>query len=174
MDWQAVENALQTWAKNASALPDASVIWGKQTGPRPARPFVELTHDGPRPLSPFVERRVSDTPGAPAGNEITLDTSGPVEFSVAVDVFTVPTLGNSAAVAIAGKMAANLDLGSVIDSLDAASVAVVDRTAIQDLSAVFEDAFEGRASFSLRLRSVDGATETTTYIETAPVPATLT
>lgn len=174
MDWQAVETALQTWAKNASALPDASVIWGKQTGPRPARPFVEMTHDGPRPLSPFVERRVSDTPGAPAGNEITLDTSGPVEFSLTVDVYTLAVIGSSSAVALAGKMAANLDLGSVIDSLDAAGVAVVDRTAIQDLSALFEEAFEGRASFSVRLRSTDGATETTTYIATAPVPASLT
>lgn len=173
-DWDAIESALQGWVMAATGFGGASVIWDDQTAPRPALPYATLHLDGGVTPGLFDEgtwRANPDaaltTPGvAGDGNELIFETVNQSEFTVTVGVYTEPVTGPTSARSIAVKIRNALSLDSRVSALDAAGVVIVDRGTVQVLNTLRDTVFEGHAVFNVRLRIVDGTTETGTFIET--------
>lgn len=171
MDLTGFQNAIQAQVKAATGFDDSHVIWSKQTRDRPARPFVELD-DLDNATNFFTEDTVSDTPGAPVGEEITLTSKEDVEITVQVRVFTTVVTGSSNAFNTAQKIRGWFSRDSVTSLLG--DIALVDRDAVRDASIVLETEYEGRAILTLKFRVASLETETTTYIETPVVETTVT
>jgi hypothetical protein len=174
MDLTAFQTTIQNHVKLATGFTDAKVIWANQTRDRPARPFVELAILDDEMVGQ-EEHGQSDTPGAPAGQEVTLSTRYQVELTVQVRVFSSEVVGSNTGSNVARKIRNYFGRDSVNVALAAPAigVAVVDLGPVRDASIVLSTEHEGRGILDLKFRVADLDVETTTYIETATVETTV-
>lgn len=161
------EIALVTEVKRATGLAAGKVVWANQTRDRPIRPFVELAVLNSAAASSHAESGISNTSGAPAGEEITLTTTDHVDLTVQLRAFSSEVTGSDKAFNLLDKVRQHFGKESCIAVLEgqAEAIAVVDRGTVNDATTVLETEYEGRAVLTLRLRVADVATEKSTYID---------
>lgn len=171
-NFEAIENALQAWVTGATGIPGDRVVWAEQNGPRPARPFATLRLGNV--ISPGLtdEERCTVVEGGAPGADLRIETVAQQEIVITVETFTAATTGNGSALALLTRAKNALSKNSQIEAFDAAGIAVVDRGTVQNLTALLDTEFEGRASLDVRIRFVDGAEDLTTWIATAEVRST--
>lgn len=166
MSWATVHDALRAWVRDGSGLPDGKVIWADQTGPRPALPFADLRIGSSVPLGAVDEVSDNTDLGRPAGEEIEMRAQAVQEFYVTVRLFTAPTLDDSAARALLGRTQLALALPTKRSALALGGVTVFDRGEVQNLSAVKDAKFEGRAMLVVGCYTIESLSEYVGYIET--------
>lgn len=169
--WSDVEDAIRAWVKSGSGLADAKVIWADQPGNRPSAPYVTIRigdllaigHDS-------VTHDYDDE--ADAGEEITFTVRGTREFTVTVQTFTSATVNTGTAREYLSKVQTALSLPSVRSAFAAAGISAFDSGTLQNLSALRDAEFEGRAVLDVRFYVAEEVTEVTGYIATVEVTDT--
>lgn len=165
MSWATIQDALRGWVRDASGLADDHVIWADQSGPRPAAPFADLRIGASIPMGAVDELSDSTDLGRANGQEIELRATGVQEFRVTVRLFTAETLDDNAARSLLGKTRLTLTLPTIRDVLEAAGVTVFDRGEVQNLTALKDTAFEGRAMLEIGCYTIESVSEYVGYID---------
>ncbi len=169
-DWRAIENALSSWVRTASGLDTAHVYFGDQNGPQPATGvFITIRLGDIVPLGAYDSIDFSNQNlGAPNGTEIELRTFAPRSFTVSLQCFSAVTVTPGAVPAtgkdILGKVQNALGLESVRYALNAAGLVPYDIGTVQNVSALLETAFEGRANLDVLFYTTDDISEFVGYI----------
>ena len=167
--WTTVENALYTWLNGSTGL---TVIWADQDAPQPAYPYATLKIiSGPTRVSQVDEVRQSYDAGQPSEQEVGLETGGPREMTVSVQVFarqsaTTPT---SHPRDMLSRAQAALGMASYQAALRTAGVAVIEAMAVQDVSLNVDDSWSARAVMNVRFRLSSSVAERVGYIATVDV-----
>jgi hypothetical protein len=171
LNWETIEDAIWTWLKAGTGLPDDSIIWADQNAPQENNPVVMARIAGPLlPLGAMDSVAMNYDPSRPEGQEIELRVMGHREMTVYVQAYTDEPNGSSAAMALLSNAQIALALPTVRDGLRQAGLAPFDTGRVMNLSALDEMKFEGRASLDVRFYVADTASEFTTWIETVEQP----
>lgn len=173
-NWASVENAIRQWVITATGI--SRVYWADQTQVRPATadfPFFTLRRDFGRTAG-VDENRTRNNPSPVAGSEILFETFAHPDFTVTLQGFSKEVSGNSSAGALVAKCARSLALEIQLDAFAADGIALIDVGPVQNLTALLDLRFEGRAALNVRFRTTDGASQTATYIQTCVPTGTVT
>lgn len=165
MSWAAIQDGLREWVRDGAGLADGKVIWADQSGPRPAMPFADLRIGPSVPLGAVDELSDDTDLGRANGQEIELRANGIREFHVTVRLFTAGTLDDTAARALLARAQLALTLPTKRDALEAAGVTVFDRGAVENLSALKDAKFEGRAMLTIGCYTIESLSEYVGYID---------
>lgn len=172
LDFAAMENALHAWL---TAETGVQVILSRQGGPRPGDSYATLrvsegaTHGFPAE----VRRKVNPAPSGDGGDELQQDAVLRKELVASVQAFTPADTGNASAQALLSRAQAGLEKPSRLEAFRAAGLALVDRGTVQDVTALLETRFEGRAALQVRFLVWDKVSDFTGYIATANVTPNL-
>jgi hypothetical protein len=166
MSWPDVLDGLRVWVRSATGLGDGNVIWADQNGPRPTSSFASLRIGPLVSIGPVDEVVDLYDAGRDAGQEIELRVQGVRRFTVSVQVFTPGTLDATSAHALLTRAQLALALPSIRDALADAGVTVFSLGTVQNLSALKDVKFEGRALLEIGCYTLLSVSEFTTYIET--------
>lgn len=168
--WADAEAALFTWAHRAlqtanggTAVP---VLWNFQNPPRGGKPFARLQRLSTTSLGSTdqVVLRPNPAGSPPAGQELEYDTSALKEFLVSLQVFTDGVTGDTCAQALVEACQVALGRESYTQAFADAGVVVADKGTVQNLTALLETKYEGRAVLTARFRAGIQATEFGGYI----------
>lgn len=173
-DLNAIENSIQALVVQATTvsgftLAGDHVIWQDQDRDRPSSPLMSLFLEETRRIG-VPEQTVTNTPGAPAGNEITLTSRTPAEFRLNITCVSnakVSTGSEPSAVARLHALGQALETETLTSAFEAAGLTLVRVGVARSLPRVLETQFEGRATLPVEIRISDEITETTTFIESA-------
>lgn len=189
LDFGAIEAAIATWLFKATGLPKADdlvagtvsrIIPRNEKRDQPPLPYLDYFVPLPRMPGGKDEARKIFDGVAPAGEEIQIKTFGNREFVCSVSCFTEAASGGTdfegklTARAYLSKALSALALPSVSAALAAAGLAFVSVETAQDFSGRLGPLGQGRAMLDVRFRCIDGASETTGYIQTANTQGDLT
>ncbi len=166
LDWQTIENALQTWIVAATGLPTSAVIFASQNAPAPAMPYATIKISGPRGTMAQPALQIETNLLNPAGEEIEQTVTLHQEVTVSCQVYAAATAGTGTAKEYLEKARTALFLPTRLDALSTAGLAVVEMGDTQDLTALLGTAWESRAAMDVRMNLVDTAVEKTGYIAT--------
>lgn len=169
IDWVTVEAALQDWVESGSGLADGQVIFAAQNGPRPAKPLITIRLElgPPVGLDGLV---ISDTDGAPAGQEITRTSRGLRNLTVDLQAFSDAARGTQSPMALLEAVASRLSLQTQRDALGAANLGLISIGSVSRVDGVVNSTtFEPRAILSVRFLVTSETAEELTYIETVEV-----
>ncbi len=165
LSFDAIELALIAWLE--PSIGTGKVILSKQKGPQPAVPYATISITGPRPASsPWPSLVQSYDAAQPQGSEIEMRAVFEREITVSVQAYTAATRGDSSAKALLSRAGARLGLPGVLDALRAAGLALVGTGDTQDVSALLDTAYQGRAALDLQFLVSDEVAERTGYVET--------
>lgn len=148
--WDQIAAAIQAQLTTASGLSSGSVIWKYQNAGAPALPYMALALGGIIEIGQgFVSE--STNLARPAGQEIELKVGGQREVTLAVEVFTSPTVPTgTAAMAIADKARTALRAPTIRAALRAVGFVPFDPGPVQYAPDVADVGFRGRATCSIR------------------------
>lgn len=166
-DWRTIDDGLYDWL---TALLDVPVIWENQNVPQPQYPYVSLLKTAVVQLGGVPEIRRTIDNGRPIGQELELEATSMVEFTLSVSAHTDADNGANDpmenAVSLVGKARASLGLVSVQRNFqDNLGLAIVEPLPVVDSSLVVNDEWLSRATFDVRLRTRSSITERTGYID---------
>lgn len=167
VDWKTIDEGLYDWIVDTL---DVSVIWENQNVPQPDYPYVSLLRSAFVELGGVPEKRTATDLAQPAGQEIEIEATTMVEFTLSVQAHVDADAGANDpacnAVALLGKLRASMGLLSVQRNFqDNLGLAIVERIAVQDISVVVNDEWISRALYDVRLRTRSSITERTGYID---------
>lgn len=169
INWTTTENAFYTWLVTATGL---TVIWADQDAPQPALPYATLKIiSGPTRVSQVDEVRQSYDAGQALGAEVALETGGPREITLSVQVYArqSATTPSSHPRDLLTRAQAALGMASYLAALQAAGVAVIEAMPVQDVSLKVDDSWSARAVMSVRFRLAASVTERVGYIAAVDV-----
>lgn len=174
VDWKTIDDGLYDWLV---ALLSVSVIWENQNIPQPAYPYLSLLRQSLVLLGGVPEKRITTDLGQPAGEEIELEATSMLEFTLTIQAHVDEATGANDpaanAVALLNKVRASLGKLSVQRNFqDNLGLAIVEAMGVQDLSLVVNDEWLSRAAFDMRLRTRTVMTETTGYIDKVELKST--
>lgn len=169
MSWAAIQDGLRIWVRDATGLADDHVIWADQNGPRPAPPFADLRIGSTIPLGATDEVSDSTDLGRPAGQEVELRATSVQEFHVTIRLFTDETLDDNAALSLLGTARLTLALPTKRAALAEAGLTVFDRGEVQNLTALKDTVFEGRAMLEIGCYTIESISEYVGYWATAEI-----
>lgn len=177
INWETIDDALFDWIVGALGFTEEHCDWANQKKPQPPYPYVILLRSGTTEEGTLDETRTSTDPTKPAGQEIELLTTGPREITLALTAHVEPcdTVGlpaNDTATALLTKAQSSLGKRSVLDALDAAGVAIIERLPVLDTSVVVNGVWISQAAMDLRLRVTSAMTERTGYIDKLEISST--
>lgn len=188
MNLAPIEDAIRTWIKNATALPDAQIYFQFQNGGQPtSAPFITITvPDSWRALGAYAEQTKTTNLGNPNGSEITYTATSEKDALITIQAFAentvtfpngnppaLPNTSGLTAMALLSACQTALGLDGVRYALNQAGVGVYDEGHIRQVNAVIETYFEGRAVLEIRCYLVDQATESDGYINEVTGTGTL-
>lgn len=161
-------DAIQAWAASAvqSLSPATPVIWSRQNAPRPPRPYVTLS------LDTFLAIG-QDSAVGPVDDEGVRAIIGDREFTVQCGVYGVTSIPGQAIV-IAETLRMSLEGWAIRAALETAGVAFVETLSVQNLDALRDPQFEGRAQLDVRFRMAAESTEAAGYITATELEYTAT
>jgi len=174
MNLVSFEDRVQAVFVAATGLPGNKVIWAHQSKDRPVRPFIELTLLS-SDAGVFSETTHALASPSLPGAEIDLITKDNIELTVQAIAFSSEVVGAAKAFNLLQKSRIFFNRDNIVHSLNTPptasddSIAIVERSSVQDLSLLLDTEFEGRASLSLVFRVADTDIEKTTYIEKVDV-----
>lgn len=174
IDWKTIDDGLYDWLVD---LLDVSVIWANQNVPQPPYPYLSLLRNSVVMLGGTPEKRYSTDLGQPAGQEIEIEATSMVEFTLSIDAHVDMDAGandpSCNAVALLGKARASLGKLSVQRNFqDNLGLAIVEELGITDISEVVNDEWVSRAVFDVRLRTRSVMTERTGYTDKVRIKST--
>lgn len=149
-----------------SGVAEGSVVWDRQkVGARPL-PAIELRLEGPTTVGAPAGERIEEVD--PADSTIVVGIVSDLEYVLRVQARTVDT-GEAPALAKTTKRA--FLLPSPLERLAEAGIVVVESGPVLDVGELVETNWQGRASFTVRIRvgDVEVDPERTTFIDSAPV-----
>lgn len=164
------ENLIRTWmaATLAPELPDAAVIWDRQKVRVPNAPFATLRLVGPSGPGLLAEERDVYNPAAPAGQEIEEQTIHHHEYALRVQTYALSPSDARTLILKVHDRAYRRSGRAAFRNGDP-SIVVAYVGPVQDIGALVETDWQGRAALDLTLRVADIDSEMTTYIEKAPI-----
>lgn len=163
-NWENIENAILEGIRMA-ASGFSTIYWDYQAGDRLVRPFVTLHIASDVNLGATDELQVFDTPGQPAGEELTFKVIAQKELVVRVSAYARSPVRASAR-SILFDIQTGIKKPSVIAHYDMAGLAIIERGGIQHLPVLFDSTHESRAVMEIRFRMCDSVSDLETYIET--------
>jgi hypothetical protein len=166
IDYSAITEAVRAWVRDSLSLPDGKVILQDQTGQELTPPYATVRiSTSSKPFGTDFADSVTDLARA-QGQEVELSTTGPRNILAAINVYTLGAFGGAGATAMLANARDRLELDSVVAAFGAAGVAVVDTSDVQNLSALLETNFQGRAHLELTLGASSSDSERVGFIET--------
>lgn len=170
---KAIEDAIHFEIYTASGLPPGRVIWENQSRDRPGqtpgtRDLITLRWGTAETFATATpEITTADTIGAPAGQEVTIQTIDHDQLSLTVTYYAGLHTGNTAARSRLKAIRNTLNRDVVIDRLqNVSSVALIESGSVQLQPVLLETEYESRAYMVLRLGVAEGTDEKVTNIET--------
>ena len=149
MDADLMERAIWRWLKAATGLPDAQIVWADQNVKQPPNPFLSLRiRDTLRIGSDYTEHTYDAS--AAAGQEIVQTVRGLREFTLGLQAFTSPVVGNDSARALLAKVDTSVLLEENRLLLAEGGLVAFDAGPVLNLSALGGADFEGRAALDVR------------------------
>ena len=169
LDWSDIEDALHTWARDSSGLPDAQVVWADQNVNQPSGAHLVIRFGAFTQLGSIDAVRVLTDLDRDAGEEIEHRTQGVRELVVSVQAFSPATVGDATARSLLSRLQSSLALPGVREGLYAAGLACLEQGTVLNLAEVANADFQGRASLDVRFGLTDEASEFTGYIASTEV-----
>lgn len=174
MTWAEIEKTLHDAVVAGSGITGAKVVWAKQGGPRLPRPFVTLRRTGGTEIGSTVARKKTYNGAADPGEEVETRSRRQLKFTLSIQVFALTTIGDAGASALLDAIQGQFRKRTQLDALRAGGVALEDSGAPQELGAVLQTLFEGRAALDMVFRVASETLEATGFIETVNVATTAT
>ncbi len=175
INWETVDNALYDWI--TGALVGVGSIWANQNVPQPGYPYTTLLRSGTVETGTLDETRETTDLAQAAGEEIELETTGPREVTLTVTAHVGACAGgyksNDSATALLSKAQSSLGQRSVLDALDAAGVAIIERLPVLDTSVAVNGEWVSQAAMEVRLRVTSSMTERVGYIDKVELSSTI-
>lgn len=169
LDWTSIEDVLHAWLVRGTGLSAERVLWAEQLPPRLTRPFATLKLGALTRTGGADELRESTDLDAPDGEEIEFTAVGQRLLVVSCQAFTQDITGGAAARALLARAQAALALPSVTEAFAGAGLVVVNEGGINDLTALLDTQFEGRAQMDVTFALAGSVTERTGYIAEAEI-----
>jgi hypothetical protein len=166
VNWIALENAIAAEIRAPLAEYDGVAIWRDQTRTRPRRVFATMAWQDAAPTA-FTAPVVcyEATPGQPLGQELTEVTMTSNTLSLEVQVMCTDMVGDTAALPLALRIAAELEAPDTLERLGVAGIAVRDVGRVQNISEILQTEHESRAVFTVSLDTVTETRRLLTYVE---------
>jgi hypothetical protein len=157
------EAALVAWL--APTFGADHVMLKGEKGAQPDLPYAMISITGPRRAGAPRGSVFQSFDGAQVGQEVELRVVVEEELGVSVQAYTSAKNGSTSAKALLAAAKLQLLLPSVHDALSAAGLALIEAGDTQDVSALLETGFQGRAVLDLRFLVTDEAAERTGYVD---------
>jgi hypothetical protein len=176
MNWTTIQDALLTWAGNASGLTTDKVWWSVQSkdaqNARPQKPFIQLRIIGRRSVGQdWVDTANAAIPSA--GAELEYKARGNRIITVQFTAFT-ESESSADAMDLLETIQSKVKLPSHADALRTAGIGILDFEPTQGLDAVINTvASESRAIMNVRCALASEVSETGTYIEFVETECTI-
>lgn len=173
--WTQIEDAIRTWIKNGSGLPDESVIWAQYGGPRPTDPWISINTTSLDQVGvDFSKRRTNPASNGHDGQELVTTTRGIRRGTLSIQCFAVSPSDGQSAISILTDVVAAAYIPSVRRALDAAGVGLSDFSPVRSIGAVInQTTFEPRAVVDVTFYATSAVDEFTTYIEHVEITPTV-
>lgn len=171
LDLTAAAKAVLAEVRTASGLAQGQVVFSDQRAAAPDQDYVTVRLDGPGDANGPPARRQDFDGGRPAGEEVRVTVSGPVELLVYLQGFSGQASGGKGAHAVLTLTRARLQLAPATARLKAAGLTVLDYGRVANTPRVSSGAMEGRAYLDLTLLASAGSSYDTGYIATVATPA---
>jgi hypothetical protein len=170
--WTAIENAIHAWVLAASGLATGNIIFAEQDGSQPAGQFITIRIGD---LIPVGIDAVTHAYNAAAvnGSQITQTVTGLREFTVSIQCFDGAITGASTPREVLANVWTALSLPTRVTAFKTAGISAFDGGSVRNVAALREDRFEARALLEVRFYTLQGASETTTWIQTAELDGDL-
>lgn len=166
MGLSAIEGAVVAWVENATGLVGKVILARQKAAQPPVRPYITVTVSPPaKTRSPHPLRYDSFDPSQ-VGAEIRTTVRWEEYRIVKLQAYTDETIGDERASELLAQARRALGLETVLGPLRAAGLALLDPGDMQDLSALVETGFQGRAALDVRFLAPAEAVEGVTYVET--------
>jgi hypothetical protein len=178
LDWAVVQNALIAWLKTGSGYGTGAAIWRDQNRKKPATDFltakvIDLSSIGMPDVRQLQDLARAGNGTTTVGTEIEFQVDAFKRLTVSVQAHTSSTVGSGKALAVLSKVQTSLHLETVRSALRVAGLAPFDFGQVQDLSAVVDTEFEGRAALTCGFYLTETLSDYATYIERANLELTL-
>lgn len=167
-----MEAALVAWL--APTFGADHVMLKGEKGAQPDLPYAMISITGPRRAGAPQGSTLQSFDATQVGQEILLRVVVEEEIGVSVQAYTSAKNGNTSAKALLASARVQVLLPSVHDALGAAGLALIEVGDTQDVSALLETSFQGRAVLDLRFLASDEAAERTGYVATVGITGTAT
>jgi hypothetical protein len=160
--WTEIEDAVRTWAVEATGLPGTRIIFGEQDGESPADhgPAIEVTVGD--------MQMYGDEPGVDTVNETNKTVSfrniGTYRLTVTFKAQSPYAFGDQSARALLTKMQTYIGLDGPRFELNQAGLGLLTFTAVQNLPKVVNAHWESQALFEAWFCVMVTASETIPYI----------
>lgn len=184
-DWDTIDDALYDWLNVALAM-DNRIIWEQLNEPQPAYPYLSLLRSTGIDEGGADEERTetvdaNDEP-IPAGDTVTVAVRNrtinyqPVTFTFTiqahVDLDEGARSASTNAVALLSKAKRSLGKQTVIDVLQVARLAVVEKLNVLDTSVKVNGEWISRASLDVIFRTSSATSEFVDFIEQVQLVST--
>lgn len=166
LDLTAAAKAVLAEVRVAAGLAEGQVVFSDQRAGAPDEDYVTVRVDGPGDANGPPARAQAYDSGRPAGEEVRVTVSGPVELLVYLQGFGAQAAGGGGGHAILTRARERLQLNPALARLKAAGLSVLDFGRVTNIPRVSSGAMEGRASLDLRLLASSGSSYDTGYIST--------
>lgn len=161
--WTTVENAISSWVRGASGLPDKRVVWGRQMIERPSGPYIALTISSLRTIGQDGQAMIEES------GEQKLLSRGQRECVVTMQCFGGTATEDTSPLNILESVGTRMILPTYLDALDEAGIGPAEFGPIQSLDGLLSETFlEPRAIAEFRFflaQDVEDPNSTGTYIE---------
>lgn len=163
LDETTLEDRLQAWV--AAAVSPTPVIWDRQGRPQPGVPYLTLRLTGPAGPGAFGELHDRYDPAGAAGQEIERNSIHHHEYTLRVQSYA-PTPRAARALVLAVHDRAYRESGRDALRTQDPPIALAEVGTVQDLGALIDTDWQGRAALEFVIRVADVDPERTTFIET--------
>ncbi len=165
-DRRTIEDAIYDWLSGSSGV---AAHWDYQKPPQPQFPFSSMRILSITRIGGEDETRITEDPGAPAGEEIEQALSGPRRLVCSFNFYSTSNDPTSDAALLAARAQSALSLPTYAAALYRAGVSVIDEGAIRDLSELQSETWVSRFQFDVTFGIASNVIEKIGYIETVEV-----
>lgn len=163
-----IKDAIHAWIVSATGLAPEKVYWDRQNAPRATGRHVSMRLSVRNVGRDWT--RITDTAGAPPGNEITHHVEGPRMGSLGLTAYEGDPTDETGAAGTLATLPGSLGLPSVHAALVAAGIGVGKFSQVIALEGVIGSAVvEPQATCTVPLHLTAAVSETGTYIETVKI-----
>lgn len=158
IDIALLKDNLFDWVDSVTSYGDSKIIWLDQNVPRPEKPYIGMR------ITPFVQVG-QDYVGHP-DNAGDANINGNREFTLMIQHYGVGS------VQVLENLRSSLQKPTIQESLREDGIVFVDRLDISDISELFDNEYEERATMDLLFRIAQSITDNVGVIESTNIEGT--